>query len=331
MIYIPAMKSLLLNPPPLRVWINLIKYKYFTFFKDRTVNHTPLSIVLYVTKRCNFSCSFCFTYNDLNREDWTKDELSPDQFKTILETPFGKKSLRIGFLGGEPFLNSHLFDLLKLAHQHGKITTIVTNASLVREEHKKLLINNHPTMLGLSLYENNRQQVALLSEWLYENGLDFWVQTVIDSQSIPQMMTDLFFAKKHNIKNLIFSNYHPSYSKAYQLVIYDDNPEFISETAKLKIVAKKLGIKLILPQPIRRNPNTRNCQMPFSYIHIDSAGNIGPCCFRSPNEKFGNIFSPNSWNNENTQKIRAPFIDKTLPPESECNYCENFSRDLYGV
>jgi radical SAM protein with 4Fe4S-binding SPASM domain len=331
MILVPTLKSLIFNPPPLLVWRNLLKYKISTFFKTKTVTHSPLSIVAYVTKRCNFSCNFCFTYSDLNKNDWKKDEMSIEQFSEIINSDFGKKSLRIGFLGGEPFLNPNLFTFLNLATKHGKITTIVTNASLVNEEHRKQLINNHPTMLGLSLYENNIEQVANLSEWLHTNKISFWVQTVIDSNSIEKMKTHLEFAKKHKIKNLIFSNYHPTFSKEYNLVIYNDNKDFQLESKKIQSSAKAYGIDLVLPQPLQRAPVKRNCQMPFSYIHVDASGRIGPCCFRAPNEKYGNIFKTDSWNNLNTQEIRAPFIDSTLPPKSECNYCENFSRDLYGV
>ncbi len=331
MIFFPVIKSLILNPPPLIVWRNLLHYKISTFFKKTKVSHAPVSIVVYVTKRCNFKCSFCFTYGDLNQENWKEDELTIDQFQKIMDSEFGKKTLRIGFLGGEPFMNPLLFDFLEMAHQKGKITTIVTNASLVNEEHKKQLLRNHPTMLGISLYDNNRSQVASLSSWLAENKITFWVQTVINSASIDSMEPLLQFAHQYKINNLIFSNFHPSYSKEFHLVIYDDNEEFKIESRRIKAMAKKLGINLTLPQPIQRKPIKRTCSMAFSYVHADSSGNIGPCCFRAPKPEYGNIFSLATWNTPATQKIREPFIDHSIPPVSECNFCENFSRDLYGV
>lgn len=324
----PVIKSLLANPPPFGVWKNALFYKVFP--NSPSVKHTPISLVIYTTKRCNFKCEFCFTYDDLNKPDWKSFELTQESFKKILDTKFGQQSLRIGFLGGEPFLNPYLFDFLSESHRRGKITTVVSNASLIDEDARRNLLKVSPTMLGLSWYDNNQEQVLFLSQWLFEYKKYFWVQTVISSDQINSMHEKLSLAHKNNVKNLIFSNYNPTYSGQVEKVIFEDNPDFIKISKDLLKLAKSLKINLTLPQAIQKKPIKRNCQMPFSYVHLDSKGVLGACCFRSPNQKYGNIHETNAWNLSTHQELRNTFINSKKEPLKECRYCENFSRDLYG-
>ena len=324
----PVLKSLFTNPPAFSAWKNSLLYKLFP--NNTLVKHTPVSLVIYTTKRCNFKCEFCFTYDDLNKPDWKSFELTNESFKKILDTKFGRQSLRIGFLGGEPFLNPYLFDFLEESHRYGKITTVVSNASLINENVRHSLLKVSPTMLGLSWYDNNQEQVLFLSRWLAENRKYFWVQTVIASDQINTMHEKLQLAHQNNIKNLIFSNYNPTYSGNIDKVIFENNADFIKLSKDLISLARSLKINLTLPQAIQKNPVKRNCQMPFSYVHLDSKGVLGACCFRSPNAKYGNIHDEDVWNLPAHQELRNTFLNFEKEPLKECRYCENFSRDLYG-
>lgn len=335
MILKPTLKSLILNPPPLEVWTNLFKYGISrlrpSLRVSLRVSHAPISMVIYVSKRCNFKCSFCFTYSDLNKADWQDFELTEKGLESLLNSEFGRKSLRVGFLGGEPFMNPLLFKFLEMAHARGKITTVVTNASLVDEEKKENLKRVSPTMLGISLYENNSSDVARLSEWAAQNAKDFWVQSVIEATALDQMKKKIQFAHDHQIKNLILSNYHPGYSHEKEKVIFSDNADFKMLAKESQRLARQKGIRLTLPNPIQREYKTRSCTMLFNYVHVDAQGTLGPCCFRAPQKNYGSVYEADSWNNEAHLKIRETFLNKDLPPMSECAHCENFSRDLYGL
>ncbi|MBC7540326.1 MAG: radical SAM protein [Bacteriovorax sp.] len=331
MILKPTLKSLIFNTPSLEVWTNLFRYGVSRFRPSVQVSHTPISMVIYVSKRCNFKCSFCFTYSDLNKADWQDYELSPDGFEQLMNSEFGRKVLRVGFLGGEPFMNPYLFDFLESAHRKGKITTIVTNASLVDEEKKQKLKKISPTMLGISLYDNNLNDVAQLSEWMASQSKDFWVQSVVESTGLEKIKEKILFANKHGVKNLILSNYHPSYSHEKEKVIFADNNEFKKISKEARTLASQLGMQLTLPNPIQREYKIRSCTMAFNYVHVDAKGVLGPCCFRAPKEEYGSIYESNSWNNEPHLKLRETFLNSKLEPLSECAYCENFSRDLYSL
>ena len=325
----PSLEALFKNPPPLPVWWNTALYKLSP--SKLKPFHTPISLVIYLTKRCNFKCEFCFTYDDLNKPDWKSFELNEEGFEKILQSPFGKRSLRVGFLGGEPFLNPDIFKFLKKAHAKGKITTIVTNASVVKDEHKRQLLEDSPTMMGMSLYDNNVQAVADFSEWLADHKKHFWVQTVISAKNIDDMYSKIDFAKKHKIKNLILSNYNPVRTGRVEEAIFQDNLEFKTASENIKRLARDLKMNVVLPQAISRDATQRNCRMAFSYVHVDATGTMGACCFRPPNPKFGSVFDEDSWNNEANLELRQTFLEKEKPLLKECRYCENLSRDLYGV
>ena len=325
----PSIKALLTNPPPISVWWNAFLYKLQG--PSLRPNYTPLSVVIYTTKRCNFKCEFCFTYDSLNRENWRSFELTAEELTNILDSEFGLRALRIGLLGGEPFMNPHIFEFLDECHKRGKITTVVSNASLIGDEERSKLLSSFPTMLGLSWYENNEEKIFDLSRWLSENRKSFWVQTVIGRREIPQMREKLLQARRAGIKNLIFSNYNPFYSKDVDNVIFDDCEEYLEIGPELLNLADQFDISLVLPQPIKRNPSVRSCQMPFSYVHVDNKGTLGACCFRPPDLKFGNIFEPTTWQNDANTAIRSSFLNSSSSLISPCTYCENLSRDLYGV
>lgn len=325
----PSFLHMMKNPPSAEVLLNLARYKFL--FGKAEVNHAPVSLVFYVTKRCNYKCEFCFTYSDLNKPEWEKFELTPIRLRELLETDFGRKALRIGFLGGEPFLNDHLEELLKISHEKGKITTVVTNASLVDQQRLQKLCEHYPTMLGISLYDNNSKEVSFLARELAKRKKFFWVQSVVDALHLEAMLDKIEFAHQNNIQNLILSNYHPEHSGQYNKVIYADDLRFKNMAEAATSLAQKYGIKLTLPNPIDRQYKTRSCKMPYSYLHVDSEGNIGPCCMRSPKKDYGNLARNSDWNGEYFLNLRESFTDFSREPVTDCRYCENFGRDLYDV
>jgi radical SAM protein with 4Fe4S-binding SPASM domain len=326
---LPSFIHLLKNPPRPGVLLNCVKYKLNQ--KKNILNHAPVSLVFYVTKRCNYKCEFCFTYSDLNKPDWEAYELNEEKLSELLKTDFGKKALRIGFLGGEPFLNSQLEAMLGIAHKKGKITTVVTNASLVTDERLAKFLTNYPTMLGISLYDNNIEDVKRLSKALVGKNKFFWVQSVIEATDLESIIKKIEFAKENKISNLILSNYHPGYSGQKNKVIYEDDQRFKEISLLARDLAKKYKINLTLPNPIDLSYKNRSCKMPVSYLHVDSKGDIGPCCMRAPDKKYGNLNNNNDWNKEYFKNLRSTFQNKELEPITDCLYCENFSRDLYDV
>lgn len=88
----------------------------------------PYSVNLYVTKRCNFNCKYCFS--KFRENDFTMP------WKHVREIPALLKELgtkKITFVGGEPLLYPRIWDLIKITKKLGMTTMIITNGSLLTE------------------------------------------------------------------------------------------------------------------------------------------------------------------------------------------------------
>jgi MoaA/NifB/PqqE/SkfB family radical SAM enzyme len=89
----------------------------------------PISLVHFVTNRCNARCSFCFI--DFNDPNTFTHELTLDEID-VLTKNLGKSLLNVNLTGGEPFARK---DLIEIAKKYLTNTTVqsiyvTTNASL---------------------------------------------------------------------------------------------------------------------------------------------------------------------------------------------------------
>ncbi len=325
------MKRLLTAPPPPRVFINAFRYVMNQYLWKRTVlAFHPLSVVLYLTKRCNYRCSFCYAENVLNNKN-VENDLTLEQLRELMATSYGKNALRVGLLGGEPFMNGQIFEILEELKKHRKIVTIVSNASLIGEAEIARLNESKFGVLGLSLYANNRRHVERVVRGI-DGKLKYWVQTVITPKTIGEMESILEFAVSIGCENLLFSNCIPIGDMSDDEAIYEDDEQYLETERRLREkFVKRINIGWV--QLLPRRASKRACAMPFSYVHVDNKGNLGACCMRAPDGKrFGNIYDdPHAWNQPYYQTLRKSMQDVTIPPLDVCKGCDNFYHDLYHV
>ena len=89
----------------------------------------PVSIVHFLTNRCNARCSFCFI--DFDNPDTFKGELTLNEIDKLTKS-FGKSLLNVNLTGGEPFARKDIIDIAKLYIKNSTVQSIyiTTNASL---------------------------------------------------------------------------------------------------------------------------------------------------------------------------------------------------------
>tara|TARA_B100001123_G_C15156767_1_gene965817 strand:+ start:99 stop:1202 length:1104 start_codon:yes stop_codon:yes gene_type:complete len=89
----------------------------------------PVSIVHFLTNRCNARCSFCFI--DFDDPNTFKNELTLEEIEKLTKT-LGKSLLNVNLTGGEPFARKDIVDIAKLYIKNSTIQSIyvTTNASL---------------------------------------------------------------------------------------------------------------------------------------------------------------------------------------------------------
>ena len=93
------------------------------------LKNEPISLVHFVTNRCNARCSFCFI--DFDYPKTFQGELSLDEINTLTKN-FGGSLLNVNITGGEPFARKDLIDIAKSYINNTTIQSIyiTTNASL---------------------------------------------------------------------------------------------------------------------------------------------------------------------------------------------------------
>lgn len=329
-IYSRAFFRLLKSPPHFRVMVNYIKYLFARYNKDTILNYTPPNIVIYTTKNCNLNCDFCFIGDDLNPKNGSEFELRYEDYLKLVENSFFKNSLRVGLLGGEPFIAKDIFKILKDLKTRRKVTTVVTNSTLLKGEKLKMFLEYAPDILGLSLYETNRDDVKRVFESMNSRSI-VWIQTILENGKFNYVYDVLEFCKKIGCRNIRFSNYYPTYNQSMEKVIFEDNEDF-------KILKRNIEIKygnefnIDWPATISREISVKSCLQPINYVHLDNKGAIGACFMRPPKkEVYGSIYDENAWNNKHTQKLREVMNSVGSECDPTCRYCENLTEDLYKI
>ena len=102
--------------------LNIINNVYFT-------KKTPVSLIHFLTNRCNARCSFCFI--DFDNPNTFKGELTLEEIDRMTKT-LGNTLSNVNFTGGEPFARK---DIVNIAQSYIRNTTIrslyiTTNGSL---------------------------------------------------------------------------------------------------------------------------------------------------------------------------------------------------------
>ena len=91
---------------------------------------TPPTVNWHITYECNYRCSFCF-FRAPSREsnDSIRLRISLEDAARLINLLACAGVTRVNFAGGEPTLVKEFPDLVRLAHDSGMVTTVVTNGT----------------------------------------------------------------------------------------------------------------------------------------------------------------------------------------------------------
>ncbi len=106
------------------------KAKLFNVLKNIYIKRDePVSLIHFLTNRCNARCSFCFI--DFDDENTFKGELSLNEIDKLTKN-LGNSLLNVNFTGGEPFARKEINEIAKKYIDNTSIQSIyvTTNGSL---------------------------------------------------------------------------------------------------------------------------------------------------------------------------------------------------------
>ena len=108
--------------------MNLLNY--YNLFKNNYIQKKyPISLVHFVTNRCNARCSFCFI--DFNNPNTFSNELNLNEIEKLSLT-LGNSIQNINLTGGEPFARKELLEISEIYIKNAKVNSlfITSNGSL---------------------------------------------------------------------------------------------------------------------------------------------------------------------------------------------------------
>lgn len=306
-------------------FINLFKVIFYNIkpasFKQKKINHKPISITIYINTICNYRCPFCFLITESHSGSIQKN-IKINQFRSIVDHPQNIRASRVTIGGGEPFLHPDLFKFIKILNERNKNISIYTNGSLIKKNLDKII--KHPFHnLNISHYDNYFSKIKDSITDLLKYEISFRptirLSKIISTENISQMEEILDIASEMGIDGVIFQNYFPEKDNEKNLVLLSKNKKFKNE--KNRLLKKYYSLEIIWPNLV--NPNSKfNCQNISLNSTYDADGDMAPCCFIvPPNSNNGNLFSDiDPWNSSNLIKMRKAYKETSFENE-KCSLC----------
>ena len=185
------------------------KIKYIPMLKNEKPAKFTFSDVVFieVTRECNLRCKHCLNDSGIKM----KDELTAAETKKLIKNLAKAGIHEIRFTGGEPLLNKHIYEYIKLCTDLGLSTSIGSNGTLIDDEVIKKLKEAglkrsvisldgtekiHDVIRGEGNFKKALNGIRLLKE----NGIDLRVNSVIMKNNIDDVIELAKFLDSQKIK-----------------------------------------------------------------------------------------------------------------------------------
>ena len=285
----------------------------------------PLAVYFDITNKCNFSCSWCPTGNDL-QPDVGQGMMRLELFEKIVKDfeflveKTGKKIKTLNlFWMGEPLLNKDLYQMIRVAKQ-ANITErimVTTNGSLLNEANSEKLVESGVDLVSISFYGLSNQDYRLVHnsigfDNIVRNGRNLLSARARSGGALP-LVAAKFFEKNPSLENLLVKEL-----KCVDVVAYESPFNWSSE------YSKQTGqvVKIEVPGPMKV------CPSPWFVMSIGWDGHVGVCCADWKYDiDVGNLNRQSVfevWNGEKLLGIRMLIAARRYSEIGACKGCTYF-------
>jgi len=273
---------------------------------------SPLVLAIETTSKCNASCIMCArTTLGFKAYEPMRDELLTHEviLDLIEQTPH-TLCRPAGF--GEPLLDSHLPEYIRIAHDNGKLTRLVTNASLLSRRKAHALMDAGLDHFVLSIdacdvdvYEEIRRGLA-------------WERTRDNVMSLKDIRNDYGYWTYIQM-NIVINSINEDKIET----IMDYWYPYVDIFHTLKEARHWKDIKEVIPP--------HKCFGPWEAMLVLSDGDVPACCKDvEADYVFGNVLESSSmevWNSREAQNFRKQLLSND--PPKICLHCEVPRLDEY--
>lgn len=252
----------------------------------------PMWLVLELTYRCPLKCVWC--NNPLDFEDYSKKELSTEEWKRVLHEGRELGALQLGFSGGEPMLRDDLEELVAEAEQLGYYTNLITSGIGLSLERLQALKKAGLKQIQLSLQSASRNLTDELvgarahdlklevARMIKAEGFPMVLNVPVFRQNIDQVQEILDLAEEIGVDYLEFANiqyYNWALLNREELLPTREqitHAEKVVNAARERL-GKKMTIYFVIPDYYEDRPKA--CMNGWGTIHLTIApdGAALPC------------------------------------------------------
>jgi len=178
----------------------------FNIVKNVYLKHDPISLVHFLTNRCNARCSFCFI--DFDDPTTFMNELNLEEIELITEK-LPKSLINVNFTGGEPFARQDITEIANLYFKNSSVESIfiTSNGSLPErmENFSKKITDQFPNKklyfsISIDDFSEKHNKVRKL-----DNLFNKCITIYHDLRKIsPQIQTNIAITVSHeNYRNVL--------------------------------------------------------------------------------------------------------------------------------
>ncbi len=271
----------------------------------------PLWSHLWVTRRCNLTCDYCFVL------DYEKEQLNTKEMKTVINKLFDLGNRFISFVGGEPTIRKDFLKLVNYACKKGMVTHFTTNGVMLDKDKTYInkIGNSGIDIINLSIdsilefnstkkdYIRNKSVLDTLLKAREKFGFEVVTNLVLTSKNLDTVIPTVEKMNQLNVPmsiGLISKDFYTSERKI-KTPVKPDYSLFFDNNEKLQMLfpivdeliqLKRKGYGIINVEDyfkdIKRFLSGERvnwyCSGGEYYLSVDCDGKVGVCSLLSPEE-----------------------------------------------
>ena len=259
----------------------------------------PVTANLAITHKCQCQCIHCSADPFI---DPSREELTVEEIKTVIDGSLDLGASLIILVGGEPLLREDLFELIEYVDKSKAIAMIFTNGLLLTDENVKKLAKAGLASLNISIdssepeLHNEFRVVPKCYERAFEGavrcreaGILTGISTYATSEGIKNGNVEklLKIAQTEGFCEVTIFDCIPSgrfLKDTSKILTPDDRKQLIALAKKYHDMDQPMGINAMA---LINSPKGVGCYGAQSQFYMTAYGDINPCDFNPIN--FGNV------------------------------------------
>lgn len=305
---------------------------YQSFYQARKYGHLvhpamPFAMSIEPTTSCNLRCPQCIS--GLRAFTRPRGMLSPETFSKTMDDLADYLIYLTLYFQGEPFLNQHFFDFVKIANEAGIYTNTSSNAHYLDEENCEKVIKSGLDRLIISMdgLDQESYEIYRIGGKLdaVTSGMKRLVEMKKKMASKTPFIDLQFIVMGHNEHQLSQvkdfgreMGVDRTLLKTVQVYDHEMGSDLLPENEEYSRYKQSDDGKFVI-----KNEYQNHCWKMWHSAVITWDGKVVPCCFdKDASHEMGNIMNKDFGTIWNSDAYKA-FRGKLFKSRSEIEMCRN--------